>query len=206
MENLEIEKAETAKPENANPENSNPEITKKKLPLNKIIIPLVIVLIVGGIWVAKNMGGSGGITGDDGVFLPENADFAFFATEDLDMEALKEYGLPIILDFGSDTCPPCREMAPILRKVHKDLQGKAIIKYVDLDELMELTGTYPVRAIPTQFLFDKDGNPFTPEEENLMSSRLLMYTTKDTEEHVLTAHEGFMSEEQLLDLLEQMGM
>lgn len=192
--------------ENKNTAKENPfEVEKKKLPLNKIIIPLIIVLVIGGIWVSKNMlGGSGGVTGDDGVFVPDNEDFAFFATEDLDVDALKEYGLPIILDFGSDTCPPCREMAPILRKVHKDLQGKAIIKYVDLDEYKEMASLYPVRAIPTQFFFDKDGNPFTPENPD--NARLLMYTTKDTEEHVLTAHEGFMSEQQLLDILEQMGM
>lgn len=181
------------------------EVEKKKLPLNKIIVPFIIILVIGGIWIAKNVvGGSRGSAGNDGVFVPDNADFAFFADESLDLESLKEYGMPIILDFGSDTCPPCREMAPILRKVHKDLQGKAIIKYVDIDEYRDLASFYPVRAIPTQFLFDKDGKPFNPGENS--SARLLMYTARDTEEHVLTAHEGFMSEEQLLDLLKEMGM
>ncbi len=41
---------------------------------------------------------------------------------------------------------------------------------------------------------------------DLESSSMLIYTVKDTKEHVLTAHEGGLTEEQLLGILKEMGM
>ena len=34
--------------------------------------------------------------------------------EKIDLEVLSAYKLPMILDFGSDDCIPCKEMAPVL--------------------------------------------------------------------------------------------
>lgn len=182
-------------------------IPSKKVQLSKIVVPLLIVLIVVGIWVVKNTQRGSGIISDQGDGENEallHEDYALNISQDFDFEELKEHELPIVLDFGSETCPPCRQMAPILEKVHKDVLGKAIIKYIDVDKFKQIASDYPVKVIPTQFFFDKDGKPYMPAD--LESSSMLIYTVKDTKEHVLTAHEGGLTEEQLLGILKEMGM
>lgn len=187
-------------------ENTN-QGSGKKASLSKILVPLLIVIIVAGIWFVKNLAKNPGLgssqgESDDLIILHE--DFALDITKEFDFEQLKEHGLPIILDFGSESCPPCRQMAPILKKVHMDMQGKAIIKYIDVDKFQQIAGDYPVKVVPTQFFFDKEGGPFNPK--NPQTSNMLIYTTRDTEEHVLTAHEGGLTEDQLLEILVEMGV
>ena len=178
----------------------------KKVQLSKIVVPLLIVLVVVGIWIIKNtQWGSRSIidqTEENEVVLHE--DYVLNAKEDFELEELLAHELPIVLDFGSETCPPCRKMAPILKKVHHDVQGKAIIKYIDVDKFQEIAGNYPVKVVPTQFFFYKDGKPYQPQD--FESSGMLIYTLKDTEEHVLTAHEGGLTEAQLMEILLEMGM
>lgn len=40
--------------------------------------------------------------------------FDLEATNNFNLDELKSYGLPMIIDFGSDSCIPCKEMAPTL--------------------------------------------------------------------------------------------
>ncbi|HHV59071.1 MAG TPA: thioredoxin family protein [Clostridiaceae bacterium] len=163
----------------------------------KIVVPILIILAIGVIWHVKNLGKSPAATSD-------NPDFSLHVTEKIDLEKLKSYGLPIILDFGADYCLPCLEMAPVIEKLNKDLQGKAIIKYIDVEKYPEFTVDYPVMVIPTQIFFDKEGKPYTPSDS--MALQMNMYSLKSTNEHVFTTHEGIMTEEQLLAILKEMGM
>lgn len=88
----------------------------------KILVPVLIVTVIGGIWIIKN---STENTTDNtpasqgSTALPDNlkdADFSLRETVAIDFAALSEYGLPIIVDYGADTCIPCKEMAPVLEK------------------------------------------------------------------------------------------
>jgi thioredoxin 1 len=45
---------------------------------------------------------------------------------------IKSYGVPFVIDFGSDSCIPCKEMAPVLETLHEEFQGKAIVHFVDV--------------------------------------------------------------------------
>lgn len=164
----------------------------------KIIMLIVIVLIVAGIWMVKNLDI---FKGDYDV---ENPDFVLEAAEELDLEHLKTYGLPIILDFGSESCPPCRQMAPDLKKVHREKIGKAIIKYVDVWENPDLAEGFPLSVIPTQIFFDKEGDPYKPSDPE--KYRMIIYNNKDTDDHIYTAHEGGLTEKQMLEILKEMGM
>lgn len=67
-----------------------------------------------------------------------------------------------------------------------------------------LADGYPISVIPTQVFFDKDGKPFTPSDSEGM--RMLMYTARDTNEHVFTTHEGGMIKDEILAVLREMGM
>ena len=98
--------------------------SKKSIAI-KILIPVLLVCIVLGIWAVKNA------QKDTDSLVSENSDFTLHVIEALDLEKLKSYGLPIVIDFGADSCIPCKEMAPVLKELNEDFQGKAIIKFVD---------------------------------------------------------------------------
>lgn len=132
-----------------------------------------------------------------------NPDFLLAATR-VDMEKLKSYGLPIMIDFGADSCIPCKEMAPVLKKLNAEWQGKVIVKFVDVWKYPGASADFPVQMIPTQFFFDAEGRPYVPSDPEGMGMQ--MYSLKDTGEHVYTAHVGGMTEEQIRIVFTEMGI
>ena len=141
--------------------------TSKSLVI-KITIIVVIIAALVALWFVKNAENDKGAenkAASDSITESKdiNPDFTLLVTEALDLEQLKSYGLPIIIDFGSDSCVPCQEMAPVLEKLNEELQGKAIIRFVDVWKYPDLAQDYPITVIPTQMLFDKDGNPYTDQ-------------------------------------------
>jgi len=181
-----------------NPQTS----TSNKKPLLKVMTILLISVVIGGIWLVKNREREA--LQEVSSAPDRNPDFALYVTEAIDLEKLKSYGLPIIIDFGADSCVPCKEMAPVLKELNETLQGKAIIRFVDVWKHQNLAEGYPLRAIPTQFFFDKEGKPFTPSES--IGVPMQMYSTRDTNTHVFTVHEGGMTKAQLLAALKEMGV
>lgn len=56
--------------------------------------------------------------------LPNNlqdANFGLEETGQIDFEALSEYELPVLVDYVSDFCIPCKEMAPALKILNSDV-------------------------------------------------------------------------------------
>jgi thioredoxin 1 len=82
---------------------------KKKLWL-RILVPIFIAIALTVIWVVKTHPTPTPIDEQTG----DIADFVLETTS-IDLETLKEYGFPIIIDFGADSCIPCKEMAPVLK-------------------------------------------------------------------------------------------
>lgn len=132
-----------------------------------------------------------------------NSDFLLAATA-IDLDKLKSYGLPILIDFGADSCIPCKEMAPVLKKLNQEWQGKVIVKFVDVWKYPDAAADFPVQVIPTQFFFDAQGNPYVPSDPEGM--QMIMYSLKDTGEHVYTAHQGGLTEQQIRAVFEEMGI
>lgn len=189
----------------------------------KIIIPVVIILIIAGIWINKNIQESNTAIPDKAPILgtaqeskqpadntaannkttsKSNPDFSLNATE-LNLEKLKSYGLPVIIDFGAETCIPCKEMAPILTELNTEYKGKAIIKFVDISKYRELTEDFPIEVIPTQFFFDKNGKPFVPKNSEGMG--MDRYDDRSGK-HVYTAHKGGMTKEMFINILNELGV
>lgn len=102
-------------------------------------------------------------------------------TPSFEVETLTSYGLPILLDFGAQWCGPCKKMHPILEELNSELRGKAIIKYVDIDDYPEATKDFDFTLIPTQYFITKDGE---------------IYKT----------HTGIMKKEDVVNVLKEMGM
>jgi thioredoxin 1 len=182
---------------------------KKKLV--KIIIPVCIVLVIASIWVIKNYDNSPETQttpsekkGSANLLTAENeGDFVLEATT-IDLEYLTSYGLPIIIDFGADSCIPCKEMAPVLKEMNAEMRGKAIIKFVDVWENGDAARDFPVQVIPTQIFINSDGTPYVPSND--MGIEFTMYNFKETEEHAFTVHQGGLTEDQIRLILTDMGV
>lgn len=159
----------------------------------KVIIPICLILIVFGIWIYKNA--------NKKVDFINEEDFQLEASS-IDLDVLKEYRLPIIIDFGADSCIPCKEMAPVLKTLNAEMQGKAIIKFVDVWKNGEAAKDFPIQVIPTQVFINSDGKPYVPSDD--IQINFNMYNNRDTGEHVFTVHQGGLTEDQLRAILADM--
>ena len=63
--------------------------------------------------------------------------------------------VPVLVDFYTDTCPPCRAMAPILQEWETEADGSLKIVKVDAASELALASSYRVNAVPAFFLFSK---------------------------------------------------
>ena len=90
-------------------------------------------------------------------------------------------GMVTMVDLGAKKCVPCKMMAPIMEKVEKDYQGRAVIHFFDVWEDREPATRFGIQGIPTQIFFDKDA--------------------KEVYRHV-----GFMSEADIVSQLTKMGV
>lgn len=60
---------------------------------------------------------------------------------------------PVLVDFYADWCGPCKMMAPIIGEIAEELQGKAKVGKINVDENQELAMKYEVMSIPTLIIY-----------------------------------------------------
>ncbi len=63
----------------------------------------------------------------------------------------------VLLQLGSRTCPPCRQMTPILDELRAKYATKFQIRYIDVRQDTAAGSKYGVRKIPTQIFYDRNG-------------------------------------------------
>ena len=64
---------------------------------------------------------------------------------------------PVLVDFGSNKCIPCRQIRPILREIEKEYKGKAHVLIIDVFEIRELGREHRIQLIPTLVFFNRSG-------------------------------------------------
>lgn len=183
---------------------------RKSLPV-KIVVPVLIVAAIVTVFAVKNAANKSTEPEATENALPaeqsdnaQSADFSLRETNAVDFEQLSSYGLPVIVDYGADTCIPCKEMAPVLEKANKEFEGKAFIKFINVWDYPDAAKNVPVQVIPTQVLFNADGTPFVPSDELAAEIEFIMYQDDD-QKHIFTTHQGGLTEEQMWAILKEMG-
>lgn len=73
---------------------------------------------------------------------------------------------PVLVDFFADWCGPCKMMAPIVEELATELDGKAKVGKINVDENSDIAVEYNVMSIPTLIVF-KNGK----EEKRLVGVR-----------------------------------
>lgn len=63
--------------------------------------------------------------------------------------------IPVLVDFYSDSCVPCKKMTPVIGDVEDDMEGKLAVYKVNINFDTELAESYDVQSVPTLLLFDK---------------------------------------------------
>ncbi len=62
--------------------------------------------------------------------------------------------MPCLVDFYSDYCPPCRQLAPTIEKLAEKYQGRAVICKINVDTAPQLAAPYGIDAVPSVLFFD----------------------------------------------------
>lgn len=73
-----------------------------------------------------------------------------------EQEVLNSQGL-VLVDFYSETCGPCKRLAPILEELSDDFSGKLKIMKINTNENSLLLFKMGIMSVPT-LVFYKDGN------------------------------------------------
>jgi thioredoxin 1 len=80
-------------------------------------------------------------------------------------------GAPVLVDFWAEWCGPCKQIAPHLEELAKDLTGKVTVAKLNIDENPTTPQKYGVRGIPTLMLF-KGGQVAAMKVGSLPKSKL----------------------------------
>lgn len=66
-------------------------------------------------------------------------------------------GKPLLVDFGANSCIPCRQMRPILKEVSSEYGEKAVVLVIDVYKYQNLAREHKIQMLPTLVFFDSKG-------------------------------------------------
>ncbi len=90
-------------------------------------------------------------------------------------------GKVTMLDLGAHKCIPCKMMAPVIKDLSAEYDGRAAIVFIDVWENREIPPLFNIRTIPTQIFYDVYGKE-------------------------VYRHEGFMDKAAIVNILKKIGV
>ncbi len=64
--------------------------------------------------------------------------------------------IPVLVDFWTEHCGPCKQLAPVLEQLASEMGASAKVCKLDAAANMKVTASYGVRSVPN-LLFFKNG-------------------------------------------------
>jgi thioredoxin 1 len=89
--------------------------------------------------------------------------------------------MPRLVDLGADKCLPCKMMAPVLKELTREYEGRMEVEFIDVWKNPGAGRAHKVNLIPTQIFFDARGKE-------------------------LYRHEGFFSKQDILAKWKELGV
>lgn len=65
---------------------------------------------------------------------------------------------PVLVDFSTPWCGPCRKLAPVLEQIQSEFSGDIKIVRINADENTEIAKEYGISTVPTLIII-KDKEP-----------------------------------------------
>ncbi len=62
--------------------------------------------------------------------------------------------LPVVVDFWADWCAPCKIMAPTIEALARELDGRAKVGKLNVDDNSVVSDRYGIQGIPTVMIFE----------------------------------------------------
>lgn len=76
------------------------------------------------------------------------------------LEKAKREKKAVMIELGSKTCIPCRNMVPVMEKLKSNYGKKLEVVFVDVREYPDIAKKYNVYVIPVQVFLDANGREF----------------------------------------------
>ena len=103
--------------------------------------------------------------------------------------------LPVLLEFTAEWCGPCKQVAPDLQALARELEGKAKIVTLDIDKSPTIPRQMGVQSVPTFVVF-QNGRPVGGKVGALRKAEL-----RSMLDPFLPRAEGAIRPEELVELL-----
>jgi thioredoxin 1 len=68
-------------------------------------------------------------------------------------QEVTESGVPVLVDFWAEWCPPCRMVAPSVDALATAYSGRAKVGKLNVDENPQVAAAFGIRSIPTLLVF-----------------------------------------------------
>jgi thioredoxin 1 len=118
-----------------------------KLLLPILFLALIVLFLVFRIYKMRHI-----ISAENG---PDSSDFTKELTDNTFNERISK-GVSLV-DFWAPWCAPCRIQGPIVNDLANEVQNRAHICKMNVDENQKTARRFSIRSIPTILIF-KDGN------------------------------------------------
>lgn len=84
--------------------------------------------------------------------LLKDTEMLTLTDQNFDTEVLQS-GLPVLVDFWAEWCPPCKLAEPVIEELAKEYEGRAKVGKLNVDENPQMSQKYSVMSIPTVIIF-----------------------------------------------------